>query len=639
MEEFASTFPYLGEDMLQQTLATFAQNMQKCFVPGTEGYNNLAETTKKLQAKRERWPEKIFQLWKSRDVPVFSPESITKINQAFIAWLENVNEQRRRVRESLKNDIVRLKKKIDDLSVRREKSEEIYNSAELLHRTEQSLLNRSDHSGFNRLQAILNSAYDSYVFSINRISFQEQTMRRELDDLERDIAPIRLLSTQSNQKHLVITKHNSLLGWIPSEDQYVLIQNSKPPSSEEILRRVSHEPETGLTNLPLSIFNLIHFADEIGGTDTVLLSMITHYLKKYKSHILDILDTKKLSLTAIIEILSFHCTTDHEKSAVLQKLRQFKRDVSETFASAATRFESLYVFYLQLDTPSTADTIRLMSYQVLKQISQYLLSPKCGQAFGHWVTEQQKMGGEITKESIIRVITQLEIHPDLRLHSSRQLPGSLITTTLNLPLGESDVNINAHFTNPAPPVDLIKAKTQTPARSLSGSRARSTSGKNDKNQFRKPSKSPNRGKKEERGRSPDKRAPERSSTRAYSVETDSEMDCLQYYSRYSQSPNPVRKQSMPSIFRRPLTPRSQEHLKKTYFFETSGAKRFKDVREKGFCLRCYGRDHRANACKIYTRPTPAPCKFCFHLFHSPEECRFYTSEGKTRPPSLNRAPK
>jgi hypothetical protein len=121
MEEFSSVFPYLGEDMVQQTLATFAQSMQKCFAPGTEGYISLAETSKKLQAKRERWPEKIFQLWKAREVPVFSSESITKINQAFIAWLENVNEQRRRVRESLKSDIVRLKKKLDDLSNRRRK--------------------------------------------------------------------------------------------------------------------------------------------------------------------------------------------------------------------------------------------------------------------------------------------------------------------------------------------------------------------------------------------------------------------------------------------------------------------------------------------------------------------------------------
>ena len=114
MEEFSSIFPYLGEDIVQQTLANFAQSMQKCFAPGTEGFNSLAETTQKLKAKREQWPEKIFQLWKAREVPVFTSESITKINQAFISQLENVNEQRRRVRESLRSDIGRLKKKLDD---------------------------------------------------------------------------------------------------------------------------------------------------------------------------------------------------------------------------------------------------------------------------------------------------------------------------------------------------------------------------------------------------------------------------------------------------------------------------------------------------------------------------------------------
>ena len=43
MEEFLSIFPYLREDMVQQMLAAFAQSMQKCFTPGSEGYNTLAE--------------------------------------------------------------------------------------------------------------------------------------------------------------------------------------------------------------------------------------------------------------------------------------------------------------------------------------------------------------------------------------------------------------------------------------------------------------------------------------------------------------------------------------------------------------------------------------------------------------------
>ena len=107
------------------------------------------------------------------------------------------------------------------------------------------------------------------------------------------MAPIRTVSTQSNQKHLVVTRGNSILGWLPGEDSYVLIQNTKTPTQDEIFRHISHEPETGLSNLPLSIFNLISWADEIGCTDAVLLTMVTVYLKKYKPLILDVIDTKK----------------------------------------------------------------------------------------------------------------------------------------------------------------------------------------------------------------------------------------------------------------------------------------------------------------------------------------------------------
>ena len=152
---------------------------------------------------------------------------------------------------------------------------------------------------------------------------------------------------------------------------------------------------------------------------------------------------------------------------------------------------------------------------------------------------------------------------------------------------------------------------------------------------------PNRGKPPgERGRSPEKKVPEnRPSARAYSTDIDPELECLQFYSRYSQSPNEVRKKSILSIFRRTLTPRSHEHLKKNYFMSTTGDSKFKDVRTSGRCLRCYGNNHKAASCKTYTRPTPTPYKYCFHLFHNPDECKFYTSDGKSRPPSVNRAPK
>ena len=94
---------------------------------------------------------------------------------------------------------------------------------------------------------------------------------------------------------------------------------------------------------------------------------------------------------------------------------------------------------------------------------------------------------------------------------------------------------------------------------------------------------------------------------------------------------------MPSLFRRPLTPNTYYHLKKNYFFKTSGGKRFEDVRKSGNCLRCYSKNHRASACHVYTSPTPHHCRNCHFLFHDTDKCRYYDKQGKSRPSSANKS--
>ena len=134
-----------------------------------------------------------------------------------------------------------------------------------------------------RISTALRSAYEAYAWTVQRLATQEQALWDELHSLEGDMAPIRTVSTQSNQKHLVVPKGNGIVGWLPGEDHYVKIQQTKVPAQDEVFRHISFEPETALSNLPLSIFNLISWADEIGATDSVLLTMLTMYLKKYKT--------------------------------------------------------------------------------------------------------------------------------------------------------------------------------------------------------------------------------------------------------------------------------------------------------------------------------------------------------------------
>ena len=141
-----------------------------------------------------------------------------------------------------------------------------------------------------------------------------------MQNLELDFRPIRLISNQSNVKGLIIKKQNYCLGWLHQDDRYVLLQNTSCPSESEVLRRISYEPDCNLSNLPLSIFNLIHYADKIGATDDTLLQMICLYMKKYRPTLLDTIDQRKNSLHAVIESLAFQCTTDVERATVLCKL-------------------------------------------------------------------------------------------------------------------------------------------------------------------------------------------------------------------------------------------------------------------------------------------------------------------------------
>ena len=65
----------------------------------------------------------------------------------------------------------------------------------------------------------------------------------------------------------------------------------------------------------------------------------------------------------------------------------------------------------------------------------------------------------IDKDLIIRTVSQLESYADIKPHSPRTLPGSLIMTTLNLPVGSMEQNVIANFANPQKLVDLRSSAT------------------------------------------------------------------------------------------------------------------------------------------------------------------------------------
>ena len=119
MDLLSSGLSYPHTDIMLTQMQRICESVQKTVQPGSEGAVELATQCKQLAARRERWPQKIISVWKNRKVPVFSAEAITKLNQSYLAEVERVNDSRKRHKDSLRADINRKKKTIDDIHTKR----------------------------------------------------------------------------------------------------------------------------------------------------------------------------------------------------------------------------------------------------------------------------------------------------------------------------------------------------------------------------------------------------------------------------------------------------------------------------------------------------------------------------------------
>ena len=126
--------------MVMQQFTLLAENVQKAF-PNTEneGVQAITQQVDNIKTSRERWPSKILKVFKESVIPVFGTEDITKLNQSHMSRVEDVNDARKRHKESLRGDIQRKKKQLDDVQSKRDKVLDTYESIATSARNEQSI--------------------------------------------------------------------------------------------------------------------------------------------------------------------------------------------------------------------------------------------------------------------------------------------------------------------------------------------------------------------------------------------------------------------------------------------------------------------------------------------------------------------
>ena len=115
MDVSASGVSYLKRELLFTQIENVCNNVSKALPHGADGVADLVLQARQLETRREPWPQRIITVWKNCKVPVFSAESITKLNQNWIAEAERVNDSRKRHKNPLRADI----KHIDDNQTKR----------------------------------------------------------------------------------------------------------------------------------------------------------------------------------------------------------------------------------------------------------------------------------------------------------------------------------------------------------------------------------------------------------------------------------------------------------------------------------------------------------------------------------------
>ena len=254
MDQRVPHFSYLGDEIILAQFSLLAENIQKAIGGNAnEGILSMSKQIQNIKSSREKWPAKILQTYKQRKIPVFAVENVTKLNQSHCSRIEFVNDDRKRAKETLRSDISRKKKMLDDVQSKRDKMLDSFES-QLSQMRNERLLYQQHSVEFRRISGQISACIQSYNAAMLRLQTSEYLLQQELADVEGQFLPIRLLSTQSNQKNLIVPKQNSYLGWIPHLDIYQKLICTKVPPESDIFRHISYEPESNyLTFLCLFI--------------------------------------------------------------------------------------------------------------------------------------------------------------------------------------------------------------------------------------------------------------------------------------------------------------------------------------------------------------------------------------------------
>ena len=322
----ASKSPYLQSERSNEIL----EKLANCIL-ATQSGNKEAQQLKllanKLSGKYSQWSTVLLKANQKRVIPVHSHQSITRLNTAWTNEIEEVNQHRVRQQNLTKDDINVLKIQISKNLENQDRRESDFMLAETKFKAfidQQAQRPNATQAEIDTAEKDRQVAEGFRDGQLSRYRLKYNALQTALKEVEDQLIPIRMLSTQQSAKYWFIKSANHRnLGFVPGLGKYVLIQNSVLPPEQEIMRHIAVCPTSSLVNLPLSVYHLIQWAHEIGADDKMLMNILVIFITKHKRYLLEILNAHKSNLHNFITQLGYHIDTAQEKQKAKEYIYAF----------------------------------------------------------------------------------------------------------------------------------------------------------------------------------------------------------------------------------------------------------------------------------------------------------------------------
>ena len=654
----AQFYPYIGNSLQTAEVSELYETIRDSNIIGPGSREKIDAKIRTLNEGKKTWRDMLIQGYVNRVTPEFSVDDVNTLNQLHTTEVQKKNRQKTNQLEAWKNTSKQIQIEISSLT--RLSLKENFDASKHAQLTRAKIgvtteLRDQAHANADQVEAAklnkevllmecdLMTTITEANLRIDEYGRQVGILQDKKDNLALEIETMELLpSPETINRNLILYTHNTVKGWIPSNQEYSLLKNNKAPPDAEIFKYISVEPETSLTNLPLTISKLIDYSETIGADDKCLLNIIVQYMNRYKKELMNTMESKKHSLRALIHAIAEQCSTAQEKTAIVKEMRSFYRKEDESFAACLNRFDSMHLFYLQLDRPQPADELKHLSYQLVQSLTQFIISEKCAQVYSSWAKIQRTKGHTPTKEDIIKIIGELEENADLRPKTALRLAPQVVATLLHLPAEVRNIECAVADTS-RPPSKERKSRSKE-RKNSSSSYNSSSSSKNSQKPSTPQNRSGSRNGQPFRSQSPGNNQQRRGQSARLRSESRGSINSERWRKNFFDLQAPPRhvpdwenKHVNTWSTLRPHYKGEAQKDRNTFYKDSlpvKNSEKYRDVREKNKCLRCYG-DHRPRNCPRFQERTPDACKYCRYLYHPTEKCPKYDDQGKTRPPTPN----